>query len=62
MITDFTRAIYDVIHDSAVMRGYPEGIAPAEILSEVWKKHPGEFQLCTVIDVCHERDNVYGLP
>lgn len=60
-VTDFTHAIYNVIHDREVMKNYPEGIAPAEILQEVWKANPGEFQYCTVIDVCHEKDAVYGV-
>jgi hypothetical protein len=41
------------------MAHYPEGIAPVEILDEVQTKYPGEFLLCTVIDVCHEKDAVY---
>jgi hypothetical protein len=59
-VTDFTHAIYEVIHDRDVMSQHPEGIAPADILAEVWKKYPGQFQLCTVIDVCNEMDAVYG--
>ena len=60
MESDFTRAIKAVLADKGIMGHYPEGITPAEILQEVWNLYPGEFQLCTVIDVCHEKENVYA--
>jgi hypothetical protein len=55
-MSDFTTAICEVMTDREVTSKYPEGLSPSDILSEVWKKHPGEFSLCTVIDVCHEKD------
>lgn len=58
-VSDFTEAIVEVMTDPDVTDQYPAGLAPADILGEVWKKHPGEFQLCTVIDVCHEKEAVY---
>ncbi len=58
-MSDFTKAICEVMSDQTVTSSYPEGLSPAEILSEVWNMYPGEFQLCTVIDVCHERTAVY---
>ena len=59
-MSDFTNAIREVLRDPGIMGHYPEGIAPVEILQEVQQLYPGEFTLCTVIDVCHERENVYG--
>jgi hypothetical protein len=58
-MNDFTVAIVEVLRDKELMAHYPEGIAPVEILDEVQTKYPGEFLLCTVIDVCHEKDAVY---
>jgi hypothetical protein len=53
-MSDFTNAIVDVMRDTTV------ALSPAEILEQVWERNPGQFQLCTVIDVCHEKDAVYA--
>lgn len=52
-MSDFTNAIVEVMRDTEV------ALSPAEILDKVWERNPGQFQLCTVIDVCHEKENVY---
>ena len=53
-MSDFTNAIVEVMRDTKV------ALSPVEILEQVWERNPGEFQLCTVIDVCHEKEAVYA--
>jgi hypothetical protein len=55
MPSDFTHAIVEVMQDTDT------ALSPADILAQVWERNPGEFQLCTVIDVCHEKEAVYDL-